>query len=85
MTDQQDDPTRNIGEDPLTASPGSGRGGKEGDQIPEQIEDAERTKGTEYPVEDSESQEERGAAVTDSPGHVADPGDMSDESSAGHP
>ncbi len=48
VADQQDDPTHNLGEDPLTATPGAGRGGKESDPIPEQIEDAESTKDTEH-------------------------------------
>ncbi len=83
MADQQDDPTHNIGADPLTASPGAGRGGKEGDPIPEQIEKAERTKDTEHSF-DEETQEERGSAAGGSPGHVSDPGEMSEESSEGH-
>ncbi len=84
MVDQDHDPTHNIGEDPLTASPGAGRGGKEGDPIPEQIEEAEKTKDTEHRFE-VETQEERGADAATSPGHVSDPAEMSQESREGHP
>ncbi len=48
--DHHDDATHNIGADPLRASPAAGRGGKEGDQIPEEVADAESRKGTEHPA-----------------------------------
>lgn len=51
MTEQSNDPTHNIGADPLEANPSAGRGGQEGDPIPEQVESAERLKGTEHAVE----------------------------------
>ncbi|MBJ7609195.1 MAG: hypothetical protein JF887_07150 [Candidatus Dormibacteraeota bacterium] len=84
MADEHDDPTHNIGADPLTATPGAGRGGNENDPIPEQIADAERTTDTEHRFEE-ETQEERGAAAPGSPGHVSSPEEMSEESKQGHP
>ncbi|MBJ7595793.1 MAG: hypothetical protein JF886_13225 [Candidatus Dormibacteraeota bacterium] len=83
MPDQQSDPTHNIGADPLTATPGAGRGGKEGDPIPEQIEEAEKTKDTEHKFDD-ETQEERGADAAKSPGHVSSPEETSEDSREGH-
>lgn len=83
MGDEQSDPTHNIGADPLTATPGAGRGGKESDPIPEQIEHAESTKDTEHHFED-ETQAERGADAAKSSGHVSSPDQMSEDSREGH-
>ncbi len=83
MPEHQSDPTHNIGADPLTATPGAGRGGKEGHPIPEQIQDAEKTKDTEHKFE-VESQAERGADAAKSPGHVSRPEETSEDSREGH-
>lgn len=83
MTQQQEDPTHNIGTDPLEAPPSAGRGGSESDVIPEQLESAERsTEGSVQPH--GESQEERGQSTSESPGHVSHPEEMSQRSQEGH-
>ncbi len=61
MAEDERDPTHNIGADPLEAEPSAGRGGKETDPIPEQVESAERLKGSEHPVSGGDDGEGAGS------------------------